>query len=207
MGQITGIEAKKRNKKRASIFVDGEFFINLESATVEEHRLEIGKIIDEAEFKAIALEADTVGAYNRALELLAGISKPEHVMRKTLLGKGYCSEAVEIAIEKLKSNSYIDDAEYVRGYIRMYEKKEGMNKIRYELIGKGISTELIAEIFENMPESDEQSCMQNAEKYMQDKEINIKNRERLVRLLYSKGYKTEEIYNTVRRIMGKVDEE
>lgn len=207
MGQITGIETKKKNKKRVSVFVDGEFFINLESDTVAEHRLEIGMSIDEAKFKAIALETDIDCAYNRALEILASAPKPEHVMRRTLLEKGYCSDAVEIAIEKLKSYSYIDDAEYVRAYIRMYEKKEGRSKIKYELIGKGISTDLIMDIFEAMSETDENSCLLNAEKFMLNKEKSIKNRERLVRLLYSKGYKTDEVYNAVKHIMGRVDEE
>lgn len=206
MGQITGIDVQK-NKQRVSIFVDGEFFIGLDAVTAAEHRLTVGASINEDELNAIAIESDKASAFNKALAVLSSSMKSEYAIHMLLLEKGYCNEAVIDAIVKLKNYGYIDDIEYVRSYMRMREDKEGRNKIKYELIGKGVAPDLVEEVFASTVGSDEETCLMNAEKFMFNKERSIKSREKLARFLYSKGYKTQDVYKTVKLIMGRTDEE
>ena len=105
----------------------------------------------------------------RALHLLTAMDRTEAQLREKLQ-VSYCEEAVETAIEYVKSFGYINDERYVRVYIESKSRTKSRKQIEQELIyKKGISKEAVQRGFEEAQMTDISEVIR---KYMDKKKIN-----------------------------------
>ena len=85
----------------------------------------------------------------RALHLLTAMDRTEANLREKL-EVSYCMEAVEAAIDYVKSFGYLDDERYARVYIESKSRTKSRRQIEQELIyKKGLSKEIVRRGFEN----------------------------------------------------------
>jgi regulatory protein len=79
-------------------------------------------------------------AYQAALRRLARRDHSEQELRRVLQRRGYATSAVEGAIERLRSASYIDDAGFARRFAlsRLAYRGLGRNRIRAALRQRGV---------------------------------------------------------------------
>lgn len=107
-------------------------------------------------------------------------------------------------IESLSKNKYINDEEFTRQFIQSKSKRnQSTNKLKSDLIQKGISKDIITDIFNSNGEIDEfDSAIQLAEKKLTKiREIDLmKKKQKLSMYLGSKGYKWETIAKVMDRI-------
>jgi len=146
-----------------------------------------------------------------AINLLAKRIQSEKELRLKLLRKKYEKEMVNEVIEELKQKGLIDDYKFALIYSeeKIRTKLWGQQKIKGELIHKGISNEIISKVIEEKfpPENKFENAFQLASKKIKSlshrKLDKRKLAERIYLFLSSKGYD----YSTSREVVEKVLEE
>ncbi len=183
------ITYKKGKQDKIHISVDGEYCLTVDEAYFITLGLYEGKVIDECEFDELRDKINIRRAYNYAVSLLARREHSERELITKLNLKGY-KQGAEQAINKLKANGYLDDERFARLYAKELKslKRYGKKRIEQELYRKGIATDIIRDVLDEMEFSNEDLIALIERKYMRylsdDKGIN-KTINALVRLGYS----------------------
>lgn len=212
MNKITDIEIQKRNKERVNVYVDGEFTFACDAEFVYKEKLKVDLVLDLEKVKKIVTEDEFKKCKNTALRIIERNYKSEKEVYDKLLEKGYDEETSKAAIDFLRSYSYIDDARYAQMYIRDKLKSEGQSKIKYALLRKGISDEIIKNaLLEN---SDEDLEFETAMNLAKKRYVILAKREpdkyklsqKLYRFLVSKGYGFDLVSNVVKKVTNDEEE-
>lgn len=142
--KITNIEPQKNNK-RVNIYIDNNFAFGLSEELRYKFGLHIDDEIEESFIDDILKSEEQAKVTNYALKLLSYRQKTEVEMYKALSKKGYDDTFIEFTIKYLKENKYINDLEYARMFINDKQNlnKYGPSRIKFDLIKKGISKEII----------------------------------------------------------------
>lgn len=127
-------------------------------------------------------------------------------LKLKLQKKKFPPDLVNEAINELIESNIIDDRQFARQYVeeKTIKGKSGPNKINSELIRKGISRDILQELFANY---DENMSLQIAEKLAVKKQKSIKEKDRkkskqkIFLFLHSKGFDTD----TITRVINKLD--
>ena len=112
------------------------------------------------------------------------------------LQASYCEEAVDTAIEYVRSFGYLDDERYVRVYIESKSRTKSRKQIEQELIfNKGVSKEAVQRGFETAQMADLTEVIQ---KYMQKKRIDPENcdyeqKNKFFAYMMRKGFQIEDL--------------
>ena len=155
MAKITKIELQQRNKERANIYVDDNFFMGVNAAIVYDLGLKKGEEIDEAKLKELIYKEGLSKAKNKAMSILNRTAISEKKLREKL--SDYSDEIVDEVLDKLKEYGFINDLELSKRIANDNSNisRFGTNKIRQNLYKKGISKEVIEEVLEDI-DQDEQ---------------------------------------------------
>lgn len=187
MKQITDIKEQSKNKKRVSVFLDGEFYCGLDLVTALKYRLKKGEFISENELIKIQFDAELQACFDRALKFISSSLKTEKQVRDKLKSLGYLDEVIDKALEKLKSYDFIDDEDYSNKYVSTYKGVKGKRLIKLELQKKGVSEAFIDTALKET-ENQKDACLKIAEKYLKNKEITKQNLLKCYKHLLSKGF-------------------
>jgi regulatory protein len=142
---ITKIEVQKKNKDRVNIFINDEFRLGCSSELIYRHGLEKGKNIDIEYLNSIVLEDEYIRGKNYALKYIERSYKTEKQIYDYLVKKEFKLEVISRIMSFLNEYGFMNDNKYAELYIKERIKKEGRKKIRYSLLKKGISEEIIIE--------------------------------------------------------------
>ncbi len=139
-------------------------------------------------------------AKRRAMYLLQKTDRSEQNLRGKLQEGGYPPEAVDAAVAYVSSYHYIDDERMACAYVRVSMEKKSRQRIRQDLMGKGIDTEIIDRALEEEFTIDEAAQIQGwlQKKNYRDEEADRKEREKMIRFLGSKGYTMSDILHVIR---------
>jgi regulatory protein len=131
----------------------------------------------------------------RALHLLTAMDRTEAKLREKLQ-TSYCEEAVETAIDYVKTYGYLDDERYVRVYIESKSRTKSRKQIEQELIfNKGVSKEAVERGFEQAQMADITEVIQ---RYMQKKKIDPRNceyeqKQKFFAYMMRKGFQIDDL--------------
>lgn len=92
-------------------------------------------------------------AFDRAVNLLAFKDRTVKELKDKLKDKGYNSEEIEEAVEKLSYYGYLNDENYALSYIRENASKKGKKLILRELQEKGIDKDVVGYVMEEYMEA------------------------------------------------------
>ena len=141
------------------------------------------------------IKDEVMRAKLRALHLLTAMDRTEAQLREKLQAS-YCEEAVDTAIEYVRSFGYLDDERYVRVYIESKSRTKSRKQIEQELIfNKGVSKEAVQRGFETAQMADLTEVIQ---KYMQKKRIDPENcdyeqKNKFFAYMMRKGFQIEDL--------------
>lgn len=203
MSKITKIEPQVKNKDRVNIYLDGEFKLGCSLELAMLNHLKNDVEISDEQLEKLVFENEKTQALNKAVTLLGKNLKTRRQMRTYLNDKGYSKTIVDYVLEKLSEYNYINDINYAKIYVRSVKNKYGKVKIIANLRQKGVSDKDIDEVMQEF-ESDTDSIMALAQKYMKNKEVNQDNIAKLYRHLLSKGFGYDEVNSVVREIKEKL---
>lgn len=207
MAKITKIEIQKRNKERVNLFLDGEYAFSISIELVYKDDLKTNDEIDSEKLKTVAEHDSLIRCKESALRSIERSYKTEKEVRDKLKLKGYEDNAIDKSIEFLKEYNFVNDNNYTKAFISYKLKSEGSQKIKYSLIKKGISKEIIDEELSNLNKENEKDTATTIAKkklaIIKKKENdNYKISSKLYRYLISKGYAYDVTNDVVKEIMS-----
>ncbi len=196
-------EIKKIGKgNRYHLYSDSGYIGIFEAEILAKYKLKTGQDIDKESLEKIKIENGDLASFDRALSYLEKGMKTEKGIRDYLLSKTFPEECVERAIEKLTEYGYINDRTYAENYVRSYSKTKGRKKLKYELLSKGVDGEIIEEVLsENLNDDEEkETCLALTKKYLKNRELDIKLKQKLYSHLVSKGFGFDVVSSVVREV-------
>ncbi|MFT8350302.1 recombination regulator RecX [Clostridium saccharoperbutylacetonicum] len=206
MAIITKIEVQKRNKERVNLFLDGEYALAISAELVYKEHLKVKDNIDYNKLKLLAEKEGFAKCKESALRIVGRNYKTEKQVREKLKLKGYEENAIDYSVEFLKEYNFINDNYYANAFMNDKSNSMGSQKIKYNLIQKGVSKEIIEEALANVNKENERDI---ALEIAKKKLVVIKKKEndkykisgKLYRYLISKGYEMDIVSDVVKEVI------
>ena len=206
MNVITKLEIGKRNKERVNVYIDGEFAFSLHAEIIYKESLKVNDKVDLERLKKMAEEDNYLKCKNSAIRIIERSYKSEKEIREKLLLKEYENKTIDRTLEFLKEYNLLNDEKLTSMYVKDRLRSEGKNKIKYSLIRKGISEDLIEEELSKVDDDNLRETAYNlgVKKYntlLKRENDKYKLSQKLYRFLMSKGYGYDLISEVVKEIM------
>lgn len=131
-------------KQKYRVVTDEQLAFILYKGELPHYHLQAGRELTEQEFRTIQEEVLIKRAKLRAMHLLTARDYTELQLRNKLEQGEYTQEAVETAIEYVRSWHYLDDQRYMEQYLTGFSGNKSRRQREQELQQKGISKEMIA---------------------------------------------------------------
>ncbi len=140
--------------------------IYLYPGEIKKLKLEDGSEIAQDEFEKIRLEYALPRAKHRAIAILAKRDKTEKELREKLQQSLTDTQSLEETISYMKSCGYVDDEQYARDYLYFKKGRKSFLQIKMELQKKGISSQVLEEVFEEEGGQKIEDILVQVKKYM-----------------------------------------
>lgn len=207
--KITKIEQQKKNSRRLSVFIDGEFSFGADNFAILSHHLSEGDEITEESLAHIKNTAVFEDAKNYAANLVSSRSYTVKAMREKLKNHIGDEEIVERTIEFLKEYKLLDDYDYARRFAHdlVHLKKFGLRQVKWKMKEKGISDTIIEKTIAELDFED--TVSENLETLITKRlggDYDIKNIMKVKRYLASRGYGFDEINQAFSKIKTEDEE-
>ncbi|MDR7857283.1 RecX family transcriptional regulator [Tissierella sp.] len=202
--KITSIEPQ-RNKNRVNIYVDNLFSIGIEEELRYKYKLEVDMEVDDDFIKEVLKSEEQYKVTNHALNLLSYRQRSVKEIYNALKRKGFEESYITYTIDYCIENNYLNDKAFAMSFIndKINLNKLGPERIKYELLLKGISKDIIDDLL--FIDRDEQFelamelAMKKLPSYKKDTE-NARYR-KLSSFLQRKGYSFDIISKVMRNIL------
>jgi len=134
-----------------------------------------------------------------AIRMLAGREHSCFEIQAKLKSKGHGSDDIEIVIEQLLQDKYLDDSRFVEMFVRSKTNRgAGPIKIRLELQQRSVDASLIDEYLDfNQPEWLERAKEVRCKRFGDDLPIEQANKAKQVRFLQQRGFTQQQITNVI----------
>ncbi len=198
----------KKDLKNVSIYLDDEKIIFVNYEIFLKSGLRKNDEISEIQIDSLIKENQRFAVKQRAFRYLGRRLFSENELRIKLKQKKYDENIIEEIIDDLKEKKYLDDYEFANAFSSENIKNKfwGKNKIKAELIKRGINNEVILHVLsEKSPGGNElQNAFELAErKYkllLHRKLEQKKTKEKIFSFLFSKGYDYEVAREAVEKL-------
>lgn len=158
---VTDLKQGVKNPNRVNVFVNGKFAFSLDVVQVVDFKLKVGRELSEEELAELKKASEFGKLYQRALEkaLMRPHSKKEiyDYLYKKVYEKGIDKEYIDEIIERLENKKYVDDKRFAEWYVenRFVKKGVSQKRLKMELRGKGVATEIIDEVLGGRDDKEE----------------------------------------------------
>lgn len=203
---ITKIEIQKKNKQRVNLYLDNEFYCGLSLETIMKNHLKEGQSLSDDNVSYLINQTEKENALNKAIGYISKSQKTKKQVKDYLIKKGYDEELSFYVLEKLEEYHFVDDEQFAKNYIKYKNKSNGSKKIKMELKQKGVPEELVNITIEDYA-NDRDGIEQVARKYLKNKELDIKTKQKAYRHLLARGYNYEDITFILNKIFLNSEED
>jgi regulatory protein len=139
MPEITGV---RERRGKARIWVDGEFWAEVDAEVALERGLREGVALGLEELDEARAAGERALAMNRALHFLGYRARSRREVRDRLRRYGYGEETVEGVVGRLEDLGYLDDEEFARTATREKARRYGPRRVSADLRRSGVDAEL-----------------------------------------------------------------
>lgn len=190
MPRIT--EVRERRGK-ARVFVDGEFWAELEAGIALERGLREGAELSEEELHEARVAGERPLAMGRAFNLLGYRDRLSREIRERLGRLGFSEETIESVITRLQELGYLDDEQYARNLAHVKSQRYGPRRVYGDLRRGGLddstARSIVEEEFAGREEAREASEI--AERRYNSREGSATQARRVYGFLTRRGYSAE----------------
>ncbi len=130
---------------RAKVFVDGEFWAEIDAALAFELGLSEGVELSAEALSEARVAGERPLAMTRALNVLGYRARAEGELWERLERAGYADGTVEAVVERLRELGYLDDEEFARNAAREKARRYGPRRILIDLKRSGVDEEVARE--------------------------------------------------------------
>jgi regulatory protein len=212
--QIHSILPAAKRPGRFDVDVDGLPTATLSIEAIERFGLAVGGVVDDTKAAAIEREVGILHTYDRALNMLAVRGRASAELRRLLIRKGEPADAVDVAIERLISAGFLDDAAFARSFARSKGVSGGLSRRRLEqeLGRRGVTRETGSEAIETVFAEEGVDESAAIERVARKKLRSLTSldaptrRRRLYSFLARRGYDSDDIGRILRQLLDSSDE-
>jgi regulatory protein len=145
MPEITGV---RERRGRARIYVEGEFWAEIDAGVAAERGLREGVARTFEELDEARVAGERALAMSRALNFLGYRARSEKEVRDRLRRYGHGEETVEGVVVRLEELGYLDDEDFARLVVREKARRYGPRRVSAELRRTGVDAELARGVVE-----------------------------------------------------------
>jgi regulatory protein len=184
---VTGVLERRG---RAKVFVDGEFWAELDLGVAAKRGLSEGVALSHEELAEARVAGERPLAMNRALHALGYRARSKVELRERLLKVGYTRETVDAVVTRLEELGYLDDGEFARDLVRSEARKYGPRRIYGNLRRAGVEETVAQEAVEEefARRSEYQTALVAAQQRYNTKEGSDAQARRVYGFLMRRGY-------------------
>ena len=189
----------KDKGKSAILFEDGTEVV-LYKGEVRKLGLKEGMVVSEELYHQIMVEILGMRAKKRAMHLLERQDRTEKQLYDKLKQNGYPESCIEEAVSYVKSYHYIDDLRYARNYIRYHQEKKSLQRLKMDLMRKGVSKEVIEAAIEEEYLFDEKSKIRELleKKHYSNGTMDENAKRKIYQFLLRRGFKSSDVLSVMR---------
>ncbi|MBU5437420.1 RecX family transcriptional regulator [Tissierella sp. MSJ-40] len=202
--KITNIEPQK-NKDRVNIFIDNKFAFGISEEIRYKYGLSLDMEVDENFIENVIKGEELNRVINYALSLLSYRQRSKKEIFERLRQKGFEEEYISQAIDYSIKQGYLNDKAFAESFIKdkINLNKYGPNRIKYDLISKGISQDIIEEVLEIDKDEEYERALELAMKKFPSYKGQDKNSiyRKLGGFLQRKGYSYDIISKVLKEIL------
>ncbi len=186
------------DKKRSKIYIDGEFAFLLYKGELRDFGIRKDNEISDEEYRIIVEQLIPKRATKRAMNLLLKKDYTESKLRDKLSEGLYPSEAIDAAIDYVKSYKYLDDDRFARDYISYHMDIRSRNRIIQDLVNKGIKKDILEPILDELYDDENGDIEQDQIKKLlikkhYEKGMDYKEKQKIMAFLVRRGYQIDSI--------------
>ncbi len=183
------ISHNKGRGKKIHLLLDGEYKITTDIDFWAEHYIKDGTEIDEDEWDALVEKINDKKAVNKCYDLLSRRDHSVKELRDKLL-RTVDERSAEKAIAKMLEYGYLDDEKYARTLMNhlVNNKKMSVSFIRQEMYKRGLSSEIIADVFEETEIDSVANIKDLISGKYRAKLLNENGKEKVISALMRKGF-------------------
>ena len=190
---ITSITQQKKDTERVNIFIDYEYKFSLTKDQLIQFGLHKNKEIIQSDLEEYLNASRKGKELTNAIKLIASRPRSEKEIFEYLKFKRNLDEnEVKEIISTLVSKKYINDQYFSDWFVeqRKNNKKYGVNKIKAQLVAKGISQDIMKSSLKNINQDDQlEKVLMFLEKEVgENKDIDYYAKAKLTRKLASRGF-------------------
>jgi regulatory protein len=177
-------------RDRVKVFVDGEFWAELDAGVAAERGLSEGLALSEEDLAEARVAGERPLAMGRALNVLGYRARSARELRERLLRAGYLGKTVDEVISRLEELGYLNDEEFARELARSEARKYGPRRIYGDLRRAGIEEESAREVVEEefAGRSEHESAREAAQRRYNTVEESDAQARRVYGFLVRRGY-------------------
>lgn len=140
------------------------------------------------------MQDELLEAKKKAMSLLKYMDRTEWQLRDKLAAKGFSEEAVDGAIDYVKSFHYLDDYRYAVHFVEIHQEQRSRQRMRQDLYQKHVPEEYIDLALESVCENDD-VALQNALRKITkgETEFSYEEKQKIAGKLYRKGFRLGDI--------------
>ena len=209
MPLVTGLNERRG---RARVFVDGEFWAELDAGVAAERGMREGAELSEEELAEAREAGEGPLAMNRALNLLGYRARSANELGQRLLRAGYTEETVGKTVARLEELGYLDDEEFARDLARAGARRYGPRRIYGNLRRAGVDEEAargaVEEQFEGKSEhtAAREAARRRYNTGKEGSDAGLDLARRVYGFLMRRGYSAEVCAQIAREYRGETDQ-
>lgn len=156
MPTVTALQSQARDPQRVNLFLDGRFALGLSAEVVVQRGIRVGDTYDEHELRSIARQEDEQQAHAAALHFLSYRPRAQQEVVRYLQKRNLDAESIETVVERLVQSGLLDDRQFAQFWIdnRQTFKPRGTRALRTEMRQKGLESEVIEEVLDELPDEE-----------------------------------------------------
>ncbi|MGF1471941.1 MAG: regulatory protein RecX [Rubrobacteraceae bacterium] len=201
MPRITDV---RERRGRVRVFVDDEFWAEVDAKTAAEHGLYVGATLAEEELAEARLAGERSSAMTRALNLLGYRARSTGEIRARLRRDEYGKETVAVVIARLAELGYLDDEKYARALAQEKARKYGPRRVYDALRKDGLDEDTAWNIVEEefAGRSEAGDALDAAARRYNEEEGSGAQARRVYGFLMRRGYSADVCAEVARRYRG-----
>lgn len=174
---------------RFHVYVDEKWCGIFLDEILARYKISTNQEWEESEFKEIKEENDRKVAFEMAVSYMEKYVVSEKGIRDYLKKKSFSGAVIFDVVEKLKEYGFVDDEAFAKNYFESLSASKGKRAIANKLKEKGIKSEIVEELLENVQEEDEiEKAIVLAEKFVKNRDNSLKTKQKCLAHLIYKGY-------------------
>lgn len=140
------------------------------------------------------MQDELLEAKKKAMSLLKYMDRTEWQLRDKLAAKGFSEEAVEGAVDYVKSFHYLDDYRYAVHFVELHYEQRSRQRMRQDLYQRHVPEEYIDLALESICENDDVALQEALHKITKgETEFSYEEKQKIAGKLYRKGFRLGDI--------------